>query len=100
MKFGQGCQYPLSNPFLCAGNNIFLAAIHKENDMFNKGVSLFLLLLVSCFVCGQILPAPGAKLNYTQIMFEHPKVYGADEYIVQVDTDKNMDAFAHRVAEG
>ena len=48
-----------------------------------------LLLLLTMVFSGnaQLLPAVGAKLNYTQVMFEHPKVTGADAYLVQVDVD-------------
>ena len=55
---------------------------------------LFLWLLVY-FSFGQILPEPGAKLNYTQIMFEHPQLTGADEYLVQVIPDEKNFSFEH-----
>ncbi|MDB5283047.1 MAG: hypothetical protein JWO06_2122 [Bacteroidota bacterium] len=35
----------------------------------------------------QLVPAPGAKLNYTQIMFEYPKVKDAEMYVVQVSKE-------------
>ena len=34
-----------------------------------------------------VLPHQGAKLNYTQIMFEHPQVMGANEYLIEVTVD-------------
>lgn len=54
--------------------------------------------LASHFLFGQVSPQPGAKLNYTQIMFEHGKVKGADEYLVQVDLDEAGLSFQHPVA--
>ena len=42
-------------------------------------------------------PAPGAKLNYTQIMFEHPQVTGADQYVVQVALNDGSNKFSHLV---
>jgi Arylsulfotransferase (ASST) len=47
----------------------------------------------------QIIPAPGAKLNYTQIMFEHPQVKGADAYIIQVAVDTTANTFAKPIAQ-
>ena len=41
-----------------------------------------------------IMPQPGAKLNYTQIMFEHPQVTGADEYLVEVALNNGNNPFA------
>ncbi len=40
----------------------------------------------------QLTSHPGAKLNYTQIMFEHPQIIGAEEYLteVAVDTPGNL----------
>ena len=35
----------------------------------------------------QILPAPGAKLNYTQVMFEYEKVKGVPLYLIQIAED-------------
>jgi hypothetical protein len=35
-------------------------------------------------VVAQIVPAPGAKLNYTQIMFEHPQKAGAPMYSLEI----------------
>ena len=52
-----------------------------------KAVLSFFVLLTGCFSYAQILPQPGATLNYTQIMFEHGKVPGANQYLVQVALD-------------
>ena len=43
----------------------------------------------------KILPSPGAKLNYTQIMFEHPQVAGAAQYIIEVARDTGDTPFKH-----
>ena len=40
-----------------------------------------------------ILPEPGAKLNYTQIMFDHPQIIGADQYLVEVALDDGSNLF-------
>ena len=52
-----------------------------------KGCTCILAFLcLSGYVAmAQITPQNGATLNYTQIMFEHPKIAGADEYLVEVD---------------
>jgi hypothetical protein len=45
---------------------------------------------------GQIVPAPDARLNYTQIMFEHDRVKGASEYLIEVkQVDDNDSTFLH-----
>lgn len=41
----------------------------------------------------KIVPQPGSKLNYTQIMFEHPRVKGADEYMIEVTLDDGSKSF-------
>ncbi len=48
----------------------------------------------------QLLPEPGAKLNYTQIMFDHTQLTGAEEYIVEVtlDQDGHGYTFEHPLA--
>ena len=45
----------------------------------------------------KILPAPGTKLNYTQIMFEHPQIYGADAYLIEIAADSI--SFDHPMVE-
>lgn len=42
-----------------------------------------------------ILPQPDAGLNYTQIMFEHPQINGAGEYLLQVTVDEKGSSFRH-----
>jgi len=37
-------------------------------------------------VQAQVLPAPGAKLNYTQVMFEYEKISGVQEYVVELSS--------------
>ena len=58
---------------------------------------LFAVSTGSCF--GQILPEPGSRLNFTQIMFEHPRVTGASEYMVEVIADENGNTFEHPLAK-
>lgn len=53
--------------------------------------ALFLFLIVLFKSYGQVLPAPGARLNYNQIMFEYGKVKGADMYRVEVAEDSSAD---------
>lgn len=45
---------------------------------------LFVAFLIPFFSFSEIIPRPGSRLNYTQIMFEHDKVRGADEYVIEV----------------
>ncbi len=65
-----------------------------------KKLFLFLcfVLLTVYYSTAQILPAPGDKLNYTQIMFEHPVVKGANQYLVEVALDSSGASFQHPVA--
>ncbi len=56
-------------------------------------------VLLSANLQAQILPQPGAKLNYTQVMFEYPKVAGANQYIVQVAEDTVGSTFYKPVIE-
>jgi len=42
-----------------------------------------------------VLPQAGAKLNYTQIMFEHPQVAGAEQYVVEIAADDGSNSFNH-----
>src|SRR5579863_6704275 len=49
---------------------------------FNK--ILFLILLAGNFARAQVLPEPGAVLNYTQVMLEYPKIAGASEYLIEI----------------
>ena len=46
-----------------------------------------------------ISPQPGAQLNYTQIMFEHPQIIGASEYIIEVALDEPTEPFKHPSAQ-
>jgi Arylsulfotransferase (ASST) len=61
-------------------------------------VTALFLLLVNGFCFSQVVPAPGAKLNYTQIMFEHGTVKGADEYVMEVSLDEAGLSFQYPVA--
>ncbi|MFZ7145704.1 MAG: aryl-sulfate sulfotransferase [Bacteroidota bacterium] len=45
---------------------------------------IFSLLLISSSVCAEIKPAPGAKLNYNQVMLEYDQIENATEYVVEV----------------
>ncbi len=58
-----------------------------------KGCIFILLCLSSNFCVAQILPPSGATLNYNQIMFEHPKIAGADEYLVEVDAGEPVGSY-------
>ncbi len=66
--------------------------------MYIRISNLFLLLLCTICACAQILPAPGSKLNYNQIMFEYDKVPGASVYQVQVAVDEGGSSFKNCVA--
>jgi hypothetical protein len=55
--------------------------------------SLFIIAFINCL--GQILPQPGAKLTYNQIMFECGKVKGATFYLFQITEDKSGASFDH-----
>jgi len=41
-----------------------------------------------------VCPRQYARLNYTQIMFEHSQVSGADEYVLEVALDDGTNSFA------
>ena len=49
-----------------------------------RTLTFFISLTATLSSYAQILPAPGAKLNYTQVMFDYPKVSGAAIYLVRV----------------
>ena len=60
---------------------------------------LFVTSLITALSCqAQVFPAPGAKLNYTQVMFEYLHIKGADKYLLQVAED-GPTGFAKLVAE-
>jgi len=61
-----------------------------------RNITLFTFLIFVLNCCAQVLPAPGAKLNYNQVMFEYPKVTGADLYIIQVTEGASAVAFNSR----
>ena len=76
-----------------AGSSDFLNK-RINNDLLNRSIQTFFLIILSNYVAGQILPAPDASLNYTQIMFEHERVRGASEYLIEVkQTDENDSSF-------
>lgn len=63
-------------------------------------ILIFFICMLTGFIChAQTLPAPGAHLSYTQIMFEYEQVGGASSYIVQVAVDTPHASFEHCVAE-
>ena len=54
-----------------------------------------------CLVAGlkgfcQVLPAPGAKLNYNQVMFEYARVKGAGTYTILVEEDSSAFSSGNR----
>lgn len=51
-------------------------------------------LLLYAPVSAQVIPEPGAQLNYTQIMFEHPQVTGAGQYMLEVTVETDT-GFKH-----
>lgn len=55
--------------------------------MFTRLLTIFTCAMAALNCCAQILPAPGAKLTYNQVMFEYEKVKGAALYIVRVEED-------------
>ena len=52
--------------------------------MINRKLIFFILVTLALNCQGQVMPAPGAKLNYNQVMFEYEKVKEAGIYLVQV----------------
>ena len=64
--------------------------------MYHRLLYLFFLLLAGSGSIAQILPDSGSKINYTQVMFEHPPVRGATEYMLEV-TLKEDTAFKNPV---
>lgn len=59
-------------------------------DMTGRILSRLLLipaLLVCICAAATIKPAPGAELNYTQVLFEYPEVKGADRYVIIIEND-------------
>ncbi len=67
--------------------------------MLKSIISVFLCFVSFISCLGQILPAQGAKLNYTQVMFEYPAVKDADGYILQLADDTTGVAFDHYLVE-
>ena len=50
-----------------------------------KSIRIILsLLLIASFANAEIKPAPGAKLNYTQVMLEYDPIENATEYVVEI----------------
>ncbi len=59
-----------------------------------------LLILLSAINClARVFPAPGAKLNYNQVMFEYEKVKGAHIYIIQIAEGSSPSAFYLSIVE-
>jgi hypothetical protein len=63
--------------------------------MGNRLLAFFVCLIAGAGSHAQILPKPGAKLNYTQVMFEYEKVKGAAQYLVQLAEDTPGATFDH-----
>ncbi len=59
---------------------------------FTTPILVFMLFVLK--PVAQVLPAPGAVLNYTQVMLEYPSVSGATGYLVQVVQDTTGPLFA------
>ena len=55
--------------------------------MRNSSLTFLISLIVWLTGQAQTLPAPGAKLNYTQVMFEYEQVKGVPLYIIQLAED-------------
>ena len=55
------------------------------------------MMVVYCYA--QLIPAPDAKLNYTQVMFDHPWVKGANSYTLQIIEDSKEATFDHPIKE-
>jgi len=55
------------------------------------------IMVLTC--CGQVIPVPDAKLNYTQVMFDHPWAKGASSYILQIIEDSKEATFDHPFKE-
>lgn len=58
-------------------------------------------VILFCFfhATGQVIPVPGDTLNFTQIMFDHPPVVGADYYKLQVIERDKDSSFKHPLIE-
>jgi hypothetical protein len=67
--------------------------------MTNRRITFIVLLIFALGCNAQLVPLPGAKLNYNQVMFEYDKVKGAGFYIVQVAEGASPSAFNSPVAE-
>jgi len=50
-------------------------------------LQLLPVLLVCLQATAGINPAPGAELNYTQVLFEYPETKDADQYIITIEND-------------
>jgi Arylsulfotransferase (ASST) len=61
--------------------------------IYKNGLLFLLLFVMACLGNAQIIPAPGARLNYTQVMFEYEKIKGAAVYLLQVAEDGNDTSF-------
>jgi hypothetical protein len=58
-------------------------------------IGLVLVLLSGHYAQSQVLPEPGAKLNYTQVMLEHPKIPGSEQYVIEVYENYGTVDFKH-----
>jgi len=67
--------------------------------MFIRFFTTLLLLAVATNITCQVIPQPGAKLNYTQVMFEYEKVSGSGYYLIQITEDTSGASFERNVLE-
>lgn len=67
--------------------------------MTDRILFLFVCLMAGLIGHAQVLPLPGARLCYTQVMFEYEKVKGAAMYVVQVAEDTPRSSFDHCLIE-
>ena len=67
--------------------------------MFKRGLPFFLCLIIFLESNGQILPLPGAKITYNQVMFEYGKVTGSGYYLLQLIEDTSGASFIHPLVQ-
>ena len=62
-------------------------------------LGVIILLVSNNSGLGQVIPLEGAKLNYTQIMFDHPQMPGAEEYLIELGLAESNSPFERPVAQ-
>ncbi len=62
--------------------------MHKKYSpaLWFAAVAALVFLTGALPVAAEVSPAPGAKLNYTQVMFEYEKISGVQEYVVELSS--------------